>query len=129
MNPLRFSKLWLTLGWILIVVLVVLSLLPKPPQPLHFRQTDKVAHLIAYMILMLWFANIYSQGSYRLTLGLVFFVMGVCLELLQGKSVHRTFSYADMLANGFGILLALYLARTRLASILMRFDSWLLNLA
>jgi hypothetical protein len=112
----------------LMTFMVFFSLWPEPLRPLDLEQSDKVTHLIAYMILMLWFANIYSQTSLRLSLGLGFFAMGVGLELLQGKSGHRTFSYADMLANGLGIILALYLARTRLAKILMHVDTWLLTL-
>ncbi len=128
MHQLRFSKLWLALGGVLIIVVVSLSLWPEPPQLLDFQQSDKFAHVFAYMMLMLWFANIYSQTSYRLSLGMGFLAMGACLELLQGESGHRVFSYADILANGFGILLALCLARTRLANILMRFDIWLRSL-
>jgi glycopeptide antibiotics resistance protein len=100
-------------------------LYPKPPQPLEFEQSDKLSHIIAYMILMLWFANIYPQRSSRFQISIGFFVMGVSLEFLQGMSAYRTFSYSDMLANGFGILLALYLARTRFSTYLLRLDTWL----
>jgi len=115
----------LTLGWLLVAVVVFLSLYPKPPQPLEFEQSDKLSHIIAYMTLMLWFANIYPQRSSQLQMSIGFFVMGVCLELLQGMTEYRTFSFADMLANGIGILLALYLAKTRLATYLLRLDTYL----
>jgi len=125
MHKFRYAKVWLTLGWLLVGVILFLSLWPKPPQPLEFEQSDKLYHVIAYMTLMLWFANIYPQRSSQLQLSLGFFVMGVCLELLQGVTEYRTFSYTDMLANGIGILLALYLAKTRLATYLLRLDTWL----
>jgi VanZ family protein len=125
MHKFRYAKLWLTLGWLLVVAVIFLSLWPKPPQPLEFEQSDKLSHIIAYMILTLWFANIYSQRSSRLQMSIGFFVMGVCLELLQGMTQYRTFSYVDMLANGIGIFLALYLAKTRLATYLLRLDTWL----
>ncbi len=128
MNTLRFAKLWLTVGWLLVTLVVFLSLWPEPPQPLEFRQSDKFAHVIAYMVLMLWFANIYPQKAYRLRLSLGFIAMGICLELLQGLSQHRTFSYIDMLADGFGVLLGLYLAKTHFATLLLRLDTWLLRL-
>jgi VanZ family protein len=115
----------LTLGWLLVALIVFLSLWPKPPQPLEFEQSDKLTHILAYMILMLWFANIYPQRSSQLRLCIGFFVMGVCLELLQGMVEYRAFSYSDMLANGVGILLALYLAKTRFATYLLRLDTWL----
>jgi len=125
MHKFRYAKVWLTLGWLLVALVVFLSLWPKPPQPLEFEQSDKLYHVIVYMTLMLWFANIYPQRSSQLQLSMGFFVMGVCLELLQGVTEYRTFSYTDMLANGIGILLALYLAKTRLATYLLRLDTWL----
>jgi len=125
MHKFRYAKLWLTLGWLLVALIVFLSLWPKPPQPLEFEQSDKLYHFIVYMTLMLWFANIYPQRSSQLQLSLGFFVMGVCLELLQGMTEYRTFSYTDMLANGMGILVALYLAKTRFATYLLHLDSWL----
>jgi len=121
----RYAKLWLTLGWLFVAVIVFLSLYPKPPQPLEFEQSDKLSHIIAYMTLMLWFANIYPRRSLQFQFSIGFFVMGVCLELLQGMTEYRTFAYADMLANGLGILLALYLAKTRFSTYLLRFDNWL----
>jgi VanZ family protein len=125
MHKFRYAKLWLTLGWLLVGLIIFFSLWPRPPQPLEFEQSDKLYHVIVYMTLTLWFANIYPQRSSQLQLSLGFFVMGVCLELLQGMTAYRTFSYIDMLVNGLGIILALYLAKTRLATYLLRLDTWL----
>ena len=125
MHNFRYAKIWLTLGWLLIGAVIFLSLWNMPPQPLEFEQSDKLTHIIVYLTLMLWFANIYPQRSSQLLLSIGFFVMGVCLELLQGMTQYRTFSYTDILANGIGIFLALYLARTRLATYLLRLDTWL----
>jgi VanZ family protein len=125
MRTFRYAKLWLALGWLLVAAVIFLSLWPKPPQPFEFEQSDKLSHIIAYLILTLWFANIYPQRSSQVQMSIGFFVMGVCLELLQGMTQYRTFSYIDMLANGTGIFLALYLAKTRLATYLLRLDTWL----
>jgi VanZ family protein len=125
MHKFRYAKLWLTLGWLLVAAVIFLSLWPKPPQPFEFEQSDKLSHIIAYMILTLWFANIYPQRSSQVQMSIGFFIMGVCLELLQGMTQYRTFSYIDMLANTIGIFLALYLAKTRLATYLLRLDTWL----
>ena len=123
MYKFKYAKLWLTLGWLLVAIIVILSLWPKAPQLMEFEQSDKLFHIIAYMVLMLWFANIYQQRSSHLQMSIGFFVMGVCLEFLQGMTEYRTFSYADILANGLGILIALYLAKTRLATCLLRLDA------
>jgi VanZ family protein len=125
MHKFKYAKLWLTLGWLLVALIVFLSLWPKPPKPMELKGIDKISHITAYMTLTLWFANIYPQRSTRLQMSIGFFVMGVCLELLQGMTQYRTFSYVDMLANGIGIFLALYLAKTRLSTYLLRLDTWL----
>ena len=123
MYPLRFNKLWLTLGWFLVAVVIFLSLWPKAPRPLEFEQSDKLAHCIAYMVLMLWFANIYPQKPHHLRLSATFLVMGVGLELLQTFSEYRTFSFGDIIANGFGVFLGFFLAKTQLAVFFTTLDA------
>lgn len=137
MHSFRFAKLWLSMGWMLVALIVVLSLLPKPlvvlsllpktPEMIGFGQSGKLPHILAYMTLMLWFANIYPQRVFQLRLTIAFFAMGVGLELLQGLTGYRTFQYTDMLSNGIGILLALYLARTSLAMCLLHLDTRLVR--
>jgi VanZ family protein len=127
-HPFRFPKLWLTAGWLFITIIVFLSLWPKPPEVPTFEHSDKLAHLIAYSILTLWFANIYRQRSRHLLLAAAFVGLGICLELLQGLTDYRTFSYSDILANGSGVLLGIILAKTHLSSMLVQFDTWLLHL-
>jgi VanZ family protein len=128
MHPFRFPKLWLTAGCLLITAVIFLSLWPKPPEPPSFKHSDKLAHLIAYSILTLWFANMYRQKSRHLLLGATFIALGMCLELLQGLTEYRTFSFGDIVANSFGVLLGLILAGTNLSSALMHLDTWLVHL-
>jgi glycopeptide antibiotics resistance protein len=75
------------------------------------------------MVLMLWFANIYPQRSDHLRLCTAFFAMGICLELLQIFSKYRTFSHGDIIANGFGVFLGFFLAKTHLAAFLTTLDT------
>jgi glycopeptide antibiotics resistance protein len=128
MCPFRFAKLWLTIGWILVTLIVLFSLIPAPPQLIDIEQGDKLSHLIAYMTLMLWFANIYPQNRHRILLCLGFFAMGLCLEMIQGALDYRSFQYADLLANTLGVLLGWSLAHTRFANCLIYLDNWLENL-
>jgi VanZ family protein len=123
MHPFRYSKLWLTLGWFLVATVIFFSLWPTPPRPLEFEQSDKLAHCLAYLVLMLWFANIYPQRPHHLRLCIAFFAMGMCLELLQTFSDYRTFSPADIIANGFGVFLGFFLAKTHLATFLTNLDT------
>ncbi|UCG11375.1 MAG: VanZ family protein [Deltaproteobacteria bacterium] len=125
MHPFKYPKLWLGLGWTFFALVVFLSLWPKLPGVLSFNPGDKIGHLVTYMTLMLWFANMYPQRNHHLLLAGAFLGMGMGLELIQGMSGYRTFAYMDIVANGLGILLGLWLAETRLATCLFYLDTWL----
>jgi len=107
---------------VLILLVVFFYLLPEPPELIEFEQGDKLGHLVAYLSLMLWFANIYSGRSKQIFLGVVFLAMGVILEFLQGLSGYRTFQYSDMVANGVAIFLGWFLAKTWFGTFLVKLD-------
>jgi len=127
MHVFRFTKLWLTLGWILIVFIVLLSLWPERPHITSFEYPSlgRLGHPLAYLVLMLWFANIYPQRRQRLWLSAGFILMGVSLEFLQHMIPGRTFLYADMMDGIFGVVVGLFLAKTFLSTCLLHLDRWL----
>jgi hypothetical protein len=92
------------------------------------EQGDKLSHFTVYMILMLWFINIYTQKRYRALLCLAFLAMGLCLELIQGAIEHRSFQYTDLLSNSVGVFFGWSFANTRLANCLIHLDNWMVNL-
>ncbi len=124
---LHLDKLWLSLGWLLIVLTVFLSLMPSLPQVMDFNQGDKLEHLLAYTILMLWFAQIFERHLH-LWLGLGFIAMGASLEIIQGLGGHRTFEYSDILANTTGVSFGWLLAKTRMANCLIGIKTRLTHL-
>ncbi len=122
MNPqLKYSKLWLALGALLIALIWYLSLTPEPPNT-GIENGDKIGHFLAYALLMGWFAQIYIQPKPRLWLLLGFILMGVLLEILQGMTEFRTYSYADMAANSSGVFIGLLLSQGPLARLLQQFE-------
>lgn len=101
----RFRRVWLAFGWLWVAAILWLSLTPIPPQPLTFDYSDKFGHTLAYLFLMGWFAVVCRDRSRSaVAAGLV--AMGVLVEILQGMSGYRYFEFADMVANGSGVLLA-----------------------
>ena len=88
-------------GWALVAAVVWLSLMPSPPQ-VDLAQSDKLGHLAAYGLLMLWFALLYRT---RLYYALGFIAMGAALELIQGSLGYRTADPLDAAANTLGVLL------------------------
>ncbi|VAX13876.1 hypothetical protein MNBD_GAMMA24-1717 [hydrothermal vent metagenome] len=127
MNPqLKYTKLWLGLGALLIALIWYLSLMPNPPDT-GIDNGDKIEHFLAYGLLMGWFAQIYILPKPRLWLMLGFILMGVLLEVLQGMTEFRTYSYADMAANGGGVFIGLLLSQGSLGRLLQQFEQRLIK--
>ncbi|OQY52703.1 MAG: hypothetical protein B6247_16455, partial [Candidatus Parabeggiatoa sp. nov. 2] len=77
MSSLRFKKLWLTIGWSLVIAVIALSLMPPPPPMISsFDFGDKIGHFIAYFVLMGWFAQIYHAPRQRLYCMIGFLLLG-----------------------------------------------------
>lgn len=62
-------------------------------------------HTAAYASLMFWFCLLYAGRGARTGYGLLWFAMGVTLEVLQRETGFRHYELADMLANAVGVLL------------------------
>ena len=54
----ELRTLWLAMGWFWIAVIFYLSLTPHPPEPASFENADKLEHMLAYGLLMLWFCQL-----------------------------------------------------------------------
>lgn len=96
---------WRIAGWIGVVLVVVLSLVPELPGFTSFDQQDKVGHTLAYAVLMVWFAQIHLARAARWRVAAGLLALGVGLEFVQGWGGVRMFSYADMAGDAAGIVL------------------------
>jgi VanZ family protein len=124
MRELRYRKLWLAIGFVLVALVVFLSLTPKPLDVGRFEGVN-VGHLLAYGSLMLWFAQIFRSGRGRIGVGIALVLLGVALEYAQLMTGYRSFAYADMRDNAIGVAAGLAVSITRLGGILAVFDAWL----
>jgi len=100
------------MGWAWVVVVIFISLTPNPPEPVRFWNADKLEHALAYGLLMLWFAQIFSRHMSRLLTAGLLILLGVSLEILQSFTGYRFFEVADMIANTTGVLLGWVWSRT-----------------
>lgn len=109
MLPLRFPRLWLSLGWLAIALAIVVCLLPSNRLPQPPNLSDKSEHFLCYLLLSCWFAGIYPRAKYWIiAIGLV--VMGVLIEFAQGAmGWGRQADAHDVLANTTGIVAGLLL--------------------
>jgi hypothetical protein len=129
LNNLRFPNLWLAIGFLLIMFVIVVSLMPNPPHVAHFSGNDKLGHFAAYIAITFWFDQIYTRNRARWRLALAFVILGISLEYLQRLSGYRTLEYADMGANAAGVLCALLLAQTPLSRCLAVVERSMLRLS
>ena len=116
----KLRHLWLALGWLGVVAVVVLSLIPQPPELLGVPHEDKVGHLATYGLLMWWFCQALPDRSARMLAGAGLLALGVVLEFVQGWSGLRMFSPADMVADGTGVLFGWLLAAPRTPNLFER---------
>lgn len=112
-GPQKLRRAWLWAGWALIAAVVFESLTPKPIQ-IPGAQGDKFAHLLAYLVLMLWFATLYRASARRAGLALAFVLMGIGLEFAQRWTGIRSFEIPDMVSGALGVALGWLLAPPRL---------------
>ncbi len=120
---LRFHTIWLAIGIALIAGVVWSSLSPElPVSGFQFPHADKLNHLLAYFVLMAWFAQIYMQRGNRQWLVIGFILLGVILEYLQGLNPSRLFEVTDMAANALGVMLGWLVTRGSMGRLLYRFE-------
>lgn len=90
-------------GWLYAAALVILSLMPTPPDP-GFAYGDKLGHFFAYSLLMFWFCYLYRNRHTRMAYGAGWVLLGVAVEFAQSATGYRSFELADMAANALGVL-------------------------
>lgn len=102
MLELRFAWFWLAGGFALMAVVLGLTLAPVGQLLAATMLSDKAAHFISFLVMMLWFCGVVR---FRLTplvaLGLVGF--GVLIELLQSQLPYRSAEVADAVYDVGGI--------------------------
>ncbi|MEM6640317.1 MAG: VanZ family protein [Pseudomonadota bacterium] len=110
MRSLTHRGFWLTIGVALVVTVILLTLWPRQDGPVPEVLADKTGHVIAYFVLVVWFAGLFPR-SHHLMFGAGFFAMGVGLEWLQGFMDARVSDVLDMVANAGGAVMGLVVAR------------------
>jgi VanZ family protein len=128
LEKLRFTHVWLFIGFLLVALVICASLIPNPPQLTSMQGADKLEHAAAYFTVAFWFGQIYAKNRVRCAIWLALVALGVGIEYLQRMTGYRTFDYADMAANTVGVFCALLAAQTPLVRGLAVVEKYLLRL-
>ena len=91
--------------------------MPHPPEPLSFKNADKLEHAFSYAMLALWFCQLYGSVKSRAVVIVALVGLGVALEFVQGWTGYRMFDVLDMLANSVGVMLGWLLVLTPLGNL------------
>jgi VanZ family protein len=126
MRSLKYTRLWLTIGWLLVLAVVWVSLVPREPE-LVKHLGDKLSHAVAYFVLMAWFVQIYRPTRMLGLLAVGFVILGITLELLQGLLATRIADAGDVFADAVGVAVGMAIAATPLADLLVRLERWTLR--
>ena len=120
--PLRYPRLWLVGGWLLIGLALLASLSPAQELP-QVSGSDKLHHFIAYFSMTLWFAGVYPRTQY-LWIGIAMVALGIFIEGAQSAmGLGRQADVYDLVANTSGVLVALIFASMGLG----RWTQWIEN--
>jgi len=122
----RFGRIWLLLGWGMVLSVLVLSLVPIDVDLGEGR--DKLSHFVAYACLSFWFGMLYTERSRQLGFVAGFIILGVLIEFLQGLTDYRSFEIADMAADATGAFIGFALLQTPLKHALRRMEQLLNSL-
>lgn len=121
-DHLRYARLWLWLGILMIATVIFLSLINPPKAAVSFLSKDKLVHCFAYACLMGWFTQIFRRHLARFLFFVFFTAIGIGVEFIQGILPTREFDILDMVANTSGVLLAWGLSYTWVGNILIWFE-------
>jgi hypothetical protein len=115
---LRWHRAWVALGGAIMLWVLWMALRPDPGIALDVPYGDKLLHAITFTCLMGWWGNVYRERRPRGWAALGCLVFGVFIEFAQWLDPPRDADALDVLADGVGIVIALLLLRTSLASVL-----------
>ena len=94
---------------IITIAIACLSLIKVPSYQPSFKEVDKVEHIFAYFTLTLsWLFTFIKQPNKKIYIVIACVIYGIIIEILQSSlTIYRTGDFKDVLANSFGVVLAL----------------------
>jgi VanZ family protein len=121
--PLRYGRVWLSLGLAALLLGVLVAMRPVGGA-LLFTLGDKVAHAAAFATFAVWFGGLVeSRLMWRVALALLAY--GVLIEVLQSLVPYRSADSQDLAADAVGILLGWLVSAAGLSHWGRQLEQWL----
>lgn len=96
----RARGLWLVSTIAIALLIAVLTLTPTPHLPGNGHHLDKLAHMIAFFVLVVPTAALWPRAS--AWIGLLAVLYGGVIEVIQPYT-GRSAEFGDLLADGIGV--------------------------
>ena len=123
LRPLRYRRLWLALGVLMLIGILVVCLVPGVSDP-TFAGIDKVEHLLAWLIVSSWFAALLERRALPMLAGALI-ALGIGIEFAQEfMALGRQGDWRDVVANAVGVFGGITLAAWNRESWLARLEKW-----
>lgn len=99
----RLVTAWRVAGWLGVLAVCVVSLIPVPPETVAAAGGDKLVHALGYAALAFWFAQLVpAAGRSRWLVALGLTALGAGLELVQALVPWRSTEGWDVAADALG---------------------------
>ena len=118
------ARTWYTVGVLMTLVVVVVSLVPARELP-DINVSDKYEHFTAFAALTLWFGGLVEPRRYPI-LALLLLALGGAIEVAQGlMGLGRQADVRDLYADGAGIVTGVLLGLAGLRHWVRWTERWL----
>jgi VanZ family protein len=111
-KDLRYAPLWLTVAFILLALMLVISVNAPLMDAVDHYTDDWVVHILGFMVITIAFCGPLRK-NYRNWVFFSFLMFGVLIELVQLAIPGRNASLLDILANLAGLTLGWYFLRSK----------------
>ncbi len=118
-NRLKLHYVWFGAGYVLLVFVATVSLIPISNDG---GVSDKLMHLLTYLVLSSWFSLLVMQARSLLSVGIGLILFGILIEMFQAMTSYRSAEFADAVANSLGVLIGLVFHFTPLHRVLRWLD-------
>lgn len=122
MLPLRYSRYWLAVGFVLLALGLASALSPLSSR-IPVTLNDKLLHAGGFLFFMLWFGGIYHARRLPYVV-VALSAYGLLIELLQSFTPTRQAEFLDLIADVLGVLLGWAVTAAGASVWCARLESW-----